>query len=92
MTPIQTTSQWIMDKWDLAPGEDKRLGGKLAHDIVMQHETKEIIDQLIYDIKNGKRMTMERNKMVRHRQETNSETEGCRPYSFSEARSNSKSS
>lgn len=45
-------SQWIMDKWDLAPDEDERLGGKLAHNIVMQHETKETIDQFISDMKN----------------------------------------
>lgn len=44
-------SQWIMDKWDLAPDDDERLGGKLAHDIVMQHETKEVIDQFISDMK-----------------------------------------
>jgi histidine decarboxylase len=44
-------SQWVMDKWDLAPDEDERLGGKLAHCIVMQHETREIIDEFISDIK-----------------------------------------
>ncbi len=44
-------SQWVMDKWDLAPDFDKRLGGNLAHDIVMQHEGKEVIDRFIEDIK-----------------------------------------
>jgi histidine decarboxylase len=44
-------SQRVMDKWDLAPDEDARLGGKLAHDIVMQHEGKETIDLFIADIK-----------------------------------------
>ncbi|MEW6368819.1 MAG: aminotransferase class V-fold PLP-dependent enzyme [Acidobacteriota bacterium] len=41
----------IMTKWDLAPEEDPRLGGLLAHDIVMQHETKEKIDLFIADLK-----------------------------------------
>lgn len=44
-------SQRIMNKWDLAPDEDSRLGGKLAHDIVMQHETRAIIDAFIEDVK-----------------------------------------
>jgi histidine decarboxylase len=41
----------VMDKWDLAPDEDERLGGKLAHCIVMQHETKEMLNEFISDIK-----------------------------------------
>ena len=45
-------SQWIMDKWGLAPDEDPRLGGKLAHDVVMQHVSREILDVFITDIKN----------------------------------------
>jgi histidine decarboxylase len=44
-------SQWVMSKWDLAPDFDARLGGNLAHDIVMQHEGPETIDMLIEDIK-----------------------------------------
>ncbi|MEI6315299.1 MAG: aminotransferase class V-fold PLP-dependent enzyme [Syntrophus sp. (in: bacteria)] len=44
-------SQWVMEKWGLAPDEDPRLGGRLAHDIVMQHEVKETIDLFIEDIK-----------------------------------------
>lgn len=43
-------SQWVMAKWDLAPDEDPRLGGRLAHDIVMQHEGKDTIDLFIEDI------------------------------------------
>jgi hypothetical protein len=40
-----------MSKWDLAPDFDPRLGGNLAHDIVMQHELKDTIDLFIADIK-----------------------------------------
>jgi histidine decarboxylase len=43
-------SPWVMAKWDLAPDMDPRLGGDLAHDIVMQHEGKETIDLFISDI------------------------------------------
>jgi histidine decarboxylase len=43
-------SPWVMAKWDLAPDIDPRLGGDLAHDIVMQHEGKETIDLFISDI------------------------------------------
>jgi histidine decarboxylase len=53
-------SQWVMDKWDLAPDEDARLGGKLAHDIVMQHEGKETIDLFIADIKKDQADTAKR--------------------------------
>lgn len=48
---FQRPGQWIMDKWDLAPEEDARFGGALAHDIVMQHETPEVIDRFIEDLK-----------------------------------------
>lgn len=44
-------SRWIMEKWNLAPEEDARLGGKLAHDIVMQHEDQKIVDLLVADIR-----------------------------------------
>ncbi|HAJ26267.1 MAG TPA: pyridoxal-dependent decarboxylase, partial [Syntrophus sp. (in: bacteria)] len=47
--------QWIMDKWMLAMEEDDRLGGKLAHCIVMQNVTREVIDRFIADMKKGKR-------------------------------------
>ncbi len=44
-------SQWVMKNWDLAPDHDKRLGGDLAHDIVMQHEGPDTIDRFIEDIR-----------------------------------------
>ena len=44
----------IMDKYGLAPDHDDRLGGDLAHIIVMQHLTREIIDQFIADLKTDK--------------------------------------
>jgi len=43
-------AQWIMDKWQLAPSQDERLGGELAHDIVMRHEGTQRIDQFLRDI------------------------------------------
>ena len=43
-------SQWVMKKWDLAPDNDPRLGGDLAHEIVMQHESKDMIDQFLADL------------------------------------------
>ena len=39
-----------MKKWSLAPYEDDRLGGKLAHDIVMRHEGMHLIDHFIDDL------------------------------------------
>lgn len=48
-------SQWVMDKWLLAPDEDPRLGGKLAHNIVMQHEGPETIDLFMRDIERDMR-------------------------------------
>jgi histidine decarboxylase len=42
---------WIMKKWDLAPDHDPRLGGDLAHEILMQHETRETIEAFIDDLK-----------------------------------------
>ena len=39
-----------MKKWDLAPDNDPRLGGDLAHEIVMQHEGKDIIEQFLADL------------------------------------------
>lgn len=44
-------ADWIMKKWDLAPEYDERLGGELAHEVVMQHENKRIVDEFINDIK-----------------------------------------
>jgi histidine decarboxylase len=43
--------EWIMKKWGLAPDHDQRLGGNLAHDILMQHESRETIDEFIIDLK-----------------------------------------
>lgn len=42
--------QLVMKKWDLAPDSDTRLGGDLAHNIIMQHEGKETIDLFVADI------------------------------------------
>ena len=44
-------SDWIMKKWDLAPDHDERLGGDLAHEILMQHESRKTVDQFIADLK-----------------------------------------
>lgn len=41
----------IMEKYTLAPEYDERLGGKMAHIIVMQHTTREFIDEFIKDLK-----------------------------------------
>lgn len=43
-------ADWIMQRWGLAPSEDARLGGKLAHDIVMRHEDMHMIDRFIDDL------------------------------------------
>jgi hypothetical protein len=40
-----------MKKWDLAPDHDKRLCGDLAHDILMQHESRKTVDEFIADLK-----------------------------------------
>lgn len=44
-------SKWVMQKWSLAPDEDSRLGGELAHDVVMQHVGLETLDLFVEDIK-----------------------------------------
>ena len=41
----------IMKKWDLAPDNDKRLGGDLAHEILMQHENRKTVDEFIADLR-----------------------------------------
>ncbi len=41
---------WVMKKWSLAPSEDERLGGKLAHDTVMRHEGMHMIDHFVDDL------------------------------------------
>ncbi len=40
----------IMEKYDLAPDYDERLGGDLAHIIVMQHVTKERMQNFLNDL------------------------------------------
>ncbi|MEI8186018.1 MAG: aminotransferase class V-fold PLP-dependent enzyme [Chlorobiaceae bacterium] len=47
---FQRPGDWVMKKWSLAPYEDKRLGGKLAHDIVMRHEGMNTIDRFVEDL------------------------------------------
>ena len=42
----------ICDEYMLALGYDERFGGELAHVVVMQHVTKEMIDQLIQALVN----------------------------------------
>jgi len=54
-------SPWVMKKWDLAPDEDPRLGGELAHDIVMQHEGPDTIDQFIEDMKKSQQELAQKN-------------------------------
>ena len=39
-----------MEKYCLAPDFDERFGGELAHVVVMQNATKDIIDRLIEDL------------------------------------------
>lgn len=43
-------AQWIVDKWHLAPENDERFGGELAHVIVMQHVNRDTIDAFIHDL------------------------------------------
>lgn len=40
----------VMNKYDLAPDHDDRLGGDLAHIVVMQHVTKESLNQFIKEL------------------------------------------
>ena len=42
-----------MKKYSLAPEFDERLGGALAHIVVMQNVSRDIIDQIVADITNG---------------------------------------
>lgn len=43
----------VVRKYNLACGEDAAFGGKLSHVVVMQHVTKDSIDRLIADLRNG---------------------------------------
>ncbi|MCK9614098.1 MAG: aminotransferase class V-fold PLP-dependent enzyme [Candidatus Omnitrophica bacterium] len=45
--PIQT----VMRKYDLAPEFDSRLGGNLAHIVVMQNVSRKVIDEIVSDVK-----------------------------------------
>ena len=42
---------WIKEKYMLANGMLPEYGGELSHIVVMQHVTKDIIDEFIEDIK-----------------------------------------
>ena len=44
-------SQEIVDKYDLAPDYDERLGGELAHIVIMQHVTKDALKTFINELK-----------------------------------------
>lgn len=44
-------SQTVVKKYDLAPEQDERLGGKLSHIVVMQHVTKERLQVFIDELK-----------------------------------------
>lgn len=44
-------SERVMKNWGLAPDYDKRLGGDLAHVVIMQHVSKQLIDKFVADIK-----------------------------------------
>jgi histidine decarboxylase len=54
-------SAWVMKKWDLAPDEDPRLGGELAHDIVMQHEGPDTIDLFVADMRKSQQELAQKN-------------------------------
>ncbi|MCR4657694.1 MAG: hypothetical protein K5770_15925 [Lachnospiraceae bacterium] len=41
----------IVDKYDLAPDYDERLGGNLSHIVVMQHVTKDRLNTFLDDLK-----------------------------------------
>ena len=39
-----------MEKYYLAPDHDDRFGGDLAHVVVMQNASRELIDELVADL------------------------------------------
>ena len=45
-------SDAIMEKYELAPDHDDRLGGDLAHIVVMQHANRELLQEFINDLAN----------------------------------------
>lgn len=46
-------SQAIVEKYDLAPDYDERLGGELSHIVVMQHVSKERLQGFLDELKAG---------------------------------------
>lgn len=44
---------WIMEKWQLAPEQDSRLGGPLDHCVVMQHVSIALLEQFMDDLKSS---------------------------------------
>ena len=44
-------SEAIMQKYSLAPEEDERFGGKLAHVVIMQHIDREALDAFLTDMR-----------------------------------------
>lgn len=47
-------SDALVDKYNLATGSDEKMGGAIAHIVVMQHVTKARIDRFVEDLKNDK--------------------------------------
>ncbi len=47
---LRRPSDAVVRKYNLACGEDAAFGGKVSHVVVMQHVTKQSIDQLIADL------------------------------------------
>ena len=44
-------SDLVMTKYDLAPDYDERLGGDLAHIVVMQHVGRELLEAFVDDLR-----------------------------------------
>ncbi len=47
-------SQGVVEKYDLAPDFDERLGGELSHIVVMQHVTKERLQVFLDELRTEK--------------------------------------
>jgi len=45
----------LMEKYGFAPEFDSRLGGDLAHIVVMQNVSREDVDEIVNDIKISKK-------------------------------------
>ena len=52
--------KWIREKYSLAGGFLPQYGGELSHVVVMQHVTKNVIDEFIHDLCQG--CTQDENK------------------------------